>query len=77
MGIFSSLFGKKDTELLVPCQNADCGKVFKESSGVKHRNDMDRSGLADYKCPFCGVEMSLIRDKLLKIQDSLHKKMSK
>ncbi|HBC87881.1 MAG TPA: hypothetical protein DCZ94_13075 [Lentisphaeria bacterium] len=77
MGIFSSLFGKKDTELLVPCQNTDCGRIFKESEGTKHRRDMDMSGLGDFKCPICGVEMSASREKLAKIQDSLRKKLKK
>jgi hypothetical protein len=79
MGFFDKLFGKKkkveEGELLVPCMNAKCGKVFKEWWGVKPNETVNKFGLNDFKCPFCKERFTLNRDKILANQDKLMKKL--
>jgi hypothetical protein len=79
MGLFDKLFGKKknaeDGELLVPCMNTKCRKIFKEWRGAKPNETVTQLGLNDFKCPFCKEKFSLNRDKIVASQDKLRKKL--
>ena len=80
MGIFDKLFGKKkkkeeEGELLVPCVNKKCGKVFKEWRGAKPNETVNRFGLNEFNCPFCKEKFTLNRDKIVANQEKLRKKL--
>ncbi|MFA6293128.1 MAG: hypothetical protein WC637_15190 [Victivallales bacterium] len=80
MGIFDKLFGKKkkkieEGELLIPCANEKCHKIFKEWQGVKPNDTISQYGLNDFKCPYCKEKFTLNRDKIVANQEKLMKKL--
>ncbi len=77
MGFFSNLFGKKKTEgeLLVPCANLKCRKIFKESEGTNPTDTVSVYGLNEFKCPYCKEKFTLNREKVVANQDKLWKKL--
>jgi hypothetical protein len=80
MGLFSILFGKKtrkeeEGELLIPCANVKCLKIFKEWQGMKPNDTVNQFGLNDFKCPYCKEKFTLNRDKVVANQEKLRKKL--
>ena len=79
MGFFDKLFGRKkaveEGELLIPCVNAKCRKIFKEWQGVKPNDTISHYGLNDFKCPFCKEKFTLSREKIVANQEKLGKKL--
>lgn len=79
MGLFDKLFGKKkkleEGELLVPCMNFKCRKIFKEWQGMKPNDTVSQFGLNDFRCPYCKEKFTLNRDKIVANQEKLQKKM--
>lgn len=80
MGLFDKLFGKgkKKTEkgeLLIPCMNTKCGKIFNEWWGEKPNETVNKFGFNEFKCPFCKERFTFNRDKIVANQEKLRKKL--
>jgi protein-disulfide isomerase len=80
MGLFETLFGKKkvvveEGELLVPCANTKCHKIFKEWQGMKPNDTVSQFGLNDFRCPYCKEKFTLNREKIVANQEKLRKKL--
>lgn len=73
MGIFSWLFGRGSKELLVPCQNRECKKIFTESEGRNYEANLEQTGIHGYKCPACGEKFAFGKTKLIEIQAKVRK----
>ncbi len=79
MGFFDKLFGRKKAveagELLVPCANVKCRRIFKEWQGMKPNDTISQYGLDDFKCPYCKEKFTLSRTKIVANQEKLRKKL--